>query len=182
MISSFVGMIQICVLLSGALKQTSPFVVAFFVSSSTMPNSAKFCAHAAADMHTVLANAARKDDRIGSAQLDQVRAQVVPDRTDKHIECSFARVLPPAAASSKSRTSPLKPLSPNRPLFSANWCNTCSSDCPVACITKGKANGSKSPTRLFCGNPVCGSCPCYWRHSFRDEWPSRNSSRRGDMR
>ena len=30
----------------------------------------------------------------------------------------------------------------------------------------GRANGSKSPTRLFCGRPDQGSCPWWWR-----DWP-----------
>ena len=82
---------------------------------------------------------------------------------------SRARSLPAAAASSRSRTSPLTPLRPSRPLRSARSPSTSASVCPVCFMITGRANGSKSPTRLLCGRPDCGLMPML----VATLWPSR---------
>ena len=73
---------------------------------------------------------------------------------------SLARALPCAAASSRSRTSPLTPRQAEQArLLGQRVEHLVAATCPSACMITGSANGSKSPTRLLCGRPVCGLMP-----------------------
>ena len=67
---------------------------------------------------------------------------------------------PRAAASSRSRTSPLRPLMPGEPrLRRRARCAIASGSRPRCFITNSAANTSRSPTRLLCGTPDCGDMP-----------------------
>ena len=138
----------------------SPRAAAFLSASSTIPRSSKFAQIGGPHGYAVFANAAGEHDRIGTAEFDQVRAQVMPHRADEHVERQFRALVSAGSrlfqiadvAARAAQPEQTASALPGRPALA-------SSDLPVACITTGIANGSKSPTRLFCGKPDCGLIP-----------------------
>ena len=102
-----------------------------------------------------------KTMHIDAAQFDEQAAQVPANLGDEHIEREpgprlalgggFFQVADVAADAARG---------PSRPdSLGQRVEHLVAATCPSACMISGIANGSKSPTRLLCGRPVCGLMP-----------------------
>ena len=94
-----------------------------------------------------------------AAQRDQIRADVMADAFDERID----RQLRPRVAFGGGFLDVAHVVrhaaDAEQAAFFAELFQNVVDACSRASVSRSRANVSKSPTRLFCGNPVCGVMP-----------------------
>ena len=85
---------------------------------------------------------------------------------DEHVQGQRARSLPLAGCLFQIADVAAEPADAQQPPVRPDRRAIPRAICPFAPSITGRANGSKSPTRLLCGKPVCGLMPRRRGHAF----------------